>query len=182
MSTNLKPIFSSLISVLQLECPTHRVALERPLQDYFAIQIGSRANHRDNQDGFSIKLFLINLFPRSITLASIKVQVTSVQIRHDVTFNADNVTLHPGKNEVWTTCNITAPGVYIFERVILQWHSLAFKQDFVETGRKQHLNLYPHGDALGIDAELAREGTYNSPESTANSQFIWINQSVLLLA
>ena len=143
---------------------SHQTALERPLQNYFAIQIGAHAYHRDNQDGFSIKLFLTNLLPRSITLASIKVQVTSVQTGRDLAFKADNVTLNPGKNVVWTTCNITATGIYIFERVLLKWHSLVFKQDFVETGRKQHLNLYPHGDAMAIDADLARDGASRLPE------------------
>ena len=143
---------------------SHQTALEKPLQNYFVIQIGAHACHRDNQDGFSIKLFLTNLLPRSIALASIKVQVASVQTGRDLAFKADNVTLNPGKNEVRTTCNITATGVYIFERVLLQWHSLVFKQDFVETGRKQHLNLYPHGDAMTIDADLAREGASRLPE------------------
>lgn len=143
--------------------PAHQVALENGLQDYFTLQIGARAAHRENQDGFSIKLFLTNLFPRPINLASVKVQITSVQTGRDLTFTVENVPLDQGKNEVWATCNITAPGVYIFERVILQWHSLVFKQDFVETGKKQHLNLYPHGDALAIEAELGRDGEPPSP-------------------
>ena len=39
----------------------------------------------------------------------------------------------------------------------MEWHSLVFQQEFVETGKKQHLSLYPHGNALRVRAEMASE-------------------------
>ena len=97
------------------------------------------------------------LFPRPITLGKVKVKVTSVLIGQEIWFTAENIELQIGKNEIQTTCNITAPGVYIFERAVLEWHSLVFQQEFVETGKKQHLSLYPHGNALRVRAEMASE-------------------------
>lgn len=132
-------------------------ALERPLQNYFNLQIGARALHRENQDGFVIGIFLTNLFPRTITLAAVKVKVTSVLTNHELWFEAENVELKQGKNDIQTTCNTTAPGAYIFERAVLEWHSLRFQQEFVEAGRKQYLNLHPHGNGLRVSAGMAPE-------------------------
>src|SRR5271155_2062068 len=130
---------------------------EGPLRDYFILQIGARAFHRQNQDGFTINLYLTNLFPSTITLAKVTLKVTSVLTGQELYFTASNVPLSPRKNEIQTTCNITAPGVYIFERVSLYWHSLVFQQEFVEMGRKQSVSLYPHGNALHVSAEMAGE-------------------------
>ena len=77
----------------------------------------------------------------------------------EIEFKADNVILQQGRNEIQTTCNFTAPGIYIFERAEMIWHSLVFKQEFVEAGKKQYLSLYPHGNALRVGAELGREST-----------------------
>src|SRR5277367_6977229 len=129
------------------------------MRDYFVLQIGARAAHRENQDGFTIKLILTNLLPRTITLNQVKVKVTSVLTGQELCFTAENVSLDQGKNEIQTTCNITAPGVYIFERAVLYWHSLVFQQEFVEMGRKQSLRLYPHGNALHVSADMAGEST-----------------------
>jgi hypothetical protein len=137
------------------------VAMERPLRNYFTLQIGARASHRNNEDGFIIRVLLTNLFPRSLIVNSVKVKVTSVHTGHEIWFKATNIELQTGKNEILTTCNITAPGTYIFERAVLEWHSLTFQQEFVETGRKQYLNLYPHGNALYTSAKLAEESAYS---------------------
>ena len=112
-----------------------------------------------------MKAFLTNLLPRSITLSTVKVKVTSIQ-GQEIWFKATNVELQRGKNEIHTTCNITAPGVYIFEKVELEWHSLVFQQEFVQTGKKQYLNLYPHGNALRVDVRMARE--------SERMHFIWL--------
>jgi len=133
------------------------LAREGPLRDYFILEIGARASHRQNQDGFTINLYLTNLLPRTITLAKVTLKVTSVLTGQELYFTASNVPLSPGKNEIQTTCNITAPGVYVFERVSLYWHSLVFQQEFVEMGRKQSVSLYPHGNALHVSAEMAGE-------------------------
>jgi hypothetical protein len=132
--------------------------MERPLKDYFTIQIGARALHLNNQDGFAIKVFITNHLPRAISLSKVEVKVASVLTGQELSFKAPNIKLIPGKNEIETTCNITAPGVYIFEQVLLEWYSLVFQQEFVETGKKQYLNLYPHGNALRVTAEMASEG------------------------
>ena len=128
------------------------------MQKYFSIQIGARASHLNTQDGFAIKLVLTNLLPRPITLANVKVKVTSVLTGQEIWFKAENIELQIGKNEIQTTCNVTAPGVYIFERALLEWHCLVFQQEFVEAGKKQYLSLYPHGNALRVSAEIASEG------------------------
>jgi len=133
--------------------------MERPLQDYFTIQIVAQASHLDNRDGFAIKVFLTNHLPRTITLSKVEVKVASVLTGQELSFNAPNIKLTPGKNEIQTICNITAPGVYVFEQALLEWHSLVFQQEFVETGKKQYLNLYPHGNALRVTAEMDREST-----------------------
>lgn len=131
--------------------------MERPLRDHFILQIAARATHLINEDGFAIRIILTNLLPRTITLAKVKIKVTSVLTGHELWFKANNVELKLGKNEIQTTSNITAPGVYIFERALLEWHSLVFQQEFVEMGKKQYLSLYPHGNALRVDAEIANE-------------------------
>jgi hypothetical protein len=128
------------------------------LQKYFTIQIGAQASHLNNQDGFAIKLVLINHLPRAITLAKVQVKVTPVLVGQELWFKAENIELQIGKNEIQTTCNVTAPGVYIFERALLEWRCLVFQQEFVETGKKQYLSLYPHGNALRVNAEIASEG------------------------
>ena len=132
--------------------------MERPLQKYFNIQIGARASHLNNQDGFAIRLVLTNLLPRPMTLAKVKVKVTSVLTGQEIWFKAENVELQIGKNEIQITCNVTAPGAYIFEQALLEWHCLVFQQEFVETGKKQYLSLYPHGNALQVSADIASEG------------------------
>jgi len=147
----------STSSALVLSSQLITAGREGPLRDYFILQIGARAAHRENKDGFTIKLILTNLLPRTITLNQVKVKVTSVLTGQELLFTADNVALEHGKNEIQTTCNITAPGVYIFERAVLHWHSLVFQQDFLEMGRKQSLSLYPHGNALHVSVEMSRE-------------------------
>ena len=133
------------------------IVIEHSLNNYFSLQIGARAAHRENEDGFTINLVLTNLLPRPITLTAVKVKVASVLTGQEIEFKAEKVLLRQGKNEIYTTCNITAPGVYIFEKAALEWHSLAFKQEFVETGKKQHLSLYPHGRALCVSGGISRE-------------------------
>ena len=113
--------------------------------------------HLEKQDGFAIRLFLTNFFRRTITLSSVKIKVTSVLTGKELWFKANNVQLQIGKNEIQTTSNITAPGVYIFEQALLEWRALVFQQEFIETGNKQYLSLYPHGNALRVGAEIARD-------------------------
>lgn len=127
------------------------------MRDYFVIQIGARATHLDNEDGFAIRIILTNILPRAITLAQVIVKVTSVLTGQELWFKAKNIELKHGKNEIQTICNITAPGVYIFERALLEWHSLVFQQEFMEMGKKQYLSLYPRGNALRVSAEIASE-------------------------
>jgi hypothetical protein len=133
------------------------IAIDRPLHDFFTLHISARAGHRDNKDGFRIKIILTNHLPRTITATKIKVKVTSISSGEEIWFTTSTVELKPGRNEIWTTCNITAPGVYIFERAVLEWFSLFFRQDFIDAGRKQSLSLYPHGNALRVNAEMAGE-------------------------
>lgn len=134
------------------------VALNRPLRDFFIIQIGARASHLNSEDGFAVKIILTNLLPQTINPTALNLKVISVLTGQELVFKAQpNLELSPGKNEMQTTCNITAPGVYIFERVVLEWHSLVFQQEFVEMGKKQYLSLYPHGNALCVSAEIASE-------------------------
>jgi hypothetical protein len=131
-------------------------ALHRPLRDFFTLQIGARAVHRENQDGFAIKLYVTNLLPRPI-VADIKVKITPTISGQELCFTNNTIELNPGKNEIWTTCNTTAPGVYIFERAVVEWYSMVFEQEFIEAGRKQYLGLYPHGNALRVGAGMAGE-------------------------
>ena len=158
MLANWRKISFNLIFVPTL-ITVLKVAMERPLRSFFTIQIGARALHLDNKDGFAIKIFLTNHLPRSISLSKVEVKVASVLTGQELSFKALNIKLIPGKNEIQTTCNITAPGVYIFEQVLLEWYSLVFRQEFVEAGKKQYLNLYPHGNALRVTAEMASEST-----------------------
>lgn len=137
-------------------CGYSNVAFERTLRDYFTLQIGSRAIYHTDRDGFKIKLLLTNHFPNSIPLTKIdlKISATSGQ---ELYFTISDLSLKPGRNEIYLTCNTTVPGVYIFEQVILQWRTLSFKQEFVEAGRKQQLILHPHGTALSVDVKMDRE-------------------------
>ena len=77
----------------------------------------------------------------------------------EIVFFATEVALKQGQNEIWTKCNVTAPGGYVFEKATLTWHSLNFAQEFVEGGKKQVLSLFPHGKALHVDAEMVDEST-----------------------
>ena len=119
-----------------------------------------------------MRVVLTNLFARELTVDNVKVKVTSVLTGQEIWFEADHVQLHPGKNEVQTTCNTTAPGIYIFEKAILKWHSLVFQQEFVVAGKKQYLNLYPHGNALNVHAEMATESEPSHFQDL--TQFTWI--------
>ena len=132
------------------------VAFERPLRDYFTLQIGARAAHHTGSDGFKIKIILTNHIRRSIPMTKIILKVSSTT-GQELFFTASDPVIEPGKNEVDVTCNTTVPGVYIFEQVICQWKSLSFKQEFVEAGRKQQLILYPHGNALSVNVRMDRE-------------------------
>ena len=137
------------------------IGIDRPLRNYFILQIGARAEHHEKRDGFAINVHLTNLFPRTITDVTVKVKVTSSLLGHELWFVRDNVKLPPGKSEVWTYCDITSPGPYVFERAVVEWHSLVFGQDFIDASKKQSLNLYPHGNALRVSAEMERESIPN---------------------
>jgi hypothetical protein len=131
--------------------------LERPLKDYFNLQIAARPSHNTSKDGFKIKLIITNLLPSTINLTRAYLKITSTTTGQDLEFQSSNITLEKGKNTVWITCNTTAPGVYIFESAILEWYGLSLKQEFVEMGRKQYLSLYPHGNALRVNVDMAPE-------------------------
>lgn len=132
------------------------IAFERPLRDYFILQISGRPIHHTDCDGFKLKLLLTNHLRNSIPLNKINLKV-SATTGQELYFTISDVTIKPGKNEIYATCNTTVPGVYIFEQVILQWKTLSFKQEFVEAGRKQQLILYPHGGALSVDVRMDHE-------------------------
>lgn len=131
--------------------------MERPLKDYFNLQIAARPSHNSSKDGFKIKLVITNLLPSTINLTRASLKVTSTTTGKDLEFQSSNVTLDKGKNVIWITCNTTAPGVYIFESAVLEWYGLSLKQEFVEMGRKQYLSLYPHGNALRVNVDMAPE-------------------------
>jgi len=137
-------------------CKYSNVVFERPLPDYFILLIGSRAIFHTDRDGFKIKLLLTNHFPNSIPLTKIDLKV-SATTGQELYFTISDISLKPGENEIYLTCNTTVPGVYIFEQVILQWRTLSFKQEFVDAGRKQQLTLHPHGTALSVDVRMDRE-------------------------
>jgi hypothetical protein len=135
------------------------IALERPLRDYFTLQIAARPSHHENKDGFKIKLIITNLLPSPILLTGVQLKITSTTTGQELLFHTSKVSLDTSKNVIWINCNTTAPGVYIFENAVLEWYSLSLKQEFVEMGRKQYLSLYPHGNALRVSVGMAPEST-----------------------
>ena len=126
------------------------------MRDYFNLQISARATHQTGRDGFKLKLVLTNHLDRSIAGTEINLKVSSTT-GQEVYFTDSDVTIEPGRNEIYLTCNTTIPGVYIFEQVICRCKSLSFKQEFVEAGRKQQLILSPHGNALSVRVRMDRE-------------------------
>ena len=113
----------------------------------------------NNQDGFAIRLILTNLLPRPITLAQSK--------------SKSDISSHWSRNLVQqqTISNYRLERMKFKQLVILRlrefiflsryfWNGilLCFEQEFVETGKKQYLSLYPHGNALRVSAEIASEG------------------------
>src|SRR5579862_9644983 len=119
-------------------------AIELPSKNYFSAQVSARAFQHAAKDGFQVFLRLNSHLPRPITLSEISVKVISTSGR-EIYFTSSILEISPRINDIWTHCNTTAPGQYIFESITLSWGKISWTEDFVEMGRKQGLSLYPHG-------------------------------------
>jgi hypothetical protein len=145
------------IEELDRVLPQLKTPIKKALTEYFPVQVSALPRFVEGQDSLFFTLYVTNPLPRPVT-GTLKLKLlASSPSGHDVWFTSGETTFAPGKHPFTVLSNITSPGAFIFDHVVLEWHSLSFELDFVALGRKQSVMLSPHGDALSVSARLARE-------------------------
>ncbi|KAG0243649.1 hypothetical protein BGX31_010433 [Mortierella sp. GBA43] len=131
----------------------------------FTVKVVSVVDILQEDDGSYVDIMVENHLPREIGFNKLSVRMVSVE-GDELWFHVRHGVVQPGKNTLRVTCETSASGTYVLEKVYLRTGKLVFLYEFLQENRKRIFRVESHPKALKAsiappqERELAQTNTF----------------------
>ncbi|KAF9979567.1 hypothetical protein BGZ65_006365, partial [Modicella reniformis] len=113
----------------------------------FTVKVVSVVDILQDDDGSYVDIMLENKLPREIGFNKLSVRMVSGEV-DELWFHIRHGVMQPGKNTFRVTCETSASGTYVLEKVHLRIGKMIFLYDFLQESRKRIFRVESHPQAL----------------------------------
>ncbi|KAF8934989.1 hypothetical protein BGZ58_005309 [Dissophora ornata] len=131
----------------------------------FTVKVVSVVDIVHDDDGSYVDIMIENKLPKDIEFNKLSVRMVSGEV-DELWFNLRHGVMKPGKNTFRVTCETSASGSYVLEKVHLKTGKLVFLYDFLQESRKRIFRVDSHPRALKAtitppqETELGQTSTF----------------------
>ncbi|KAF9911607.1 hypothetical protein BX616_010548 [Lobosporangium transversale] len=141
----------------------------------FTVKVVSVVDILQDDDGSYVDVMIENKLPKDIEFNKLSVRMVSGEV-DELWFTLRHGIMHPGKNTFRVTCETSASGTYVLEKVHLKTGKLVFWYDFLQESRKRNFRVDSHPKALRAtitrpqEMELGQTSTFVVHVSSGRNQ------------
>ncbi|KAG0299826.1 hypothetical protein BGZ98_009724 [Dissophora globulifera] len=150
----------------------------------FTVKVVSMVDILQDDDGSYVDIMIENKLPQDIEFNKLSVRMVSGEI-DELWFNLRHGVIKPGKNTYRVTCETSASGTYVLEKVHLKIGKVVFLYDFLQENRKRIFRVDSHPKALKAtisppqEMELGQTSTFIVHVSSGRNQVSEASLSLL---
>ncbi|KAG0056417.1 hypothetical protein BGZ83_005132 [Gryganskiella cystojenkinii] len=122
----------------------------------FDIKVVSVVDILQDDDGSYLDIVIENKLPKEIEFSKLSLRMVSGEV-DELWFNIRHGVLKPGKNPIRVTCETSASGTYVLEKVQLKTGKLVFLYDFLQENKKRVFRVDAHPQALKVTIKMPTE-------------------------
>ncbi|KAF8983315.1 hypothetical protein BGZ46_010513, partial [Entomortierella lignicola] len=143
----------------------HKQEIHHEFAPMFTVKVVSVVDTLQNDDGSYIDIMIDNKLPKEFEFNKLSVRMVSGEV-DELWFNLRHEIMKPGKNTFRVTCETSASGTYVLEKVHLITGKLVFMYDFLQESRKRTFRVDSHPKALKAnitppqETELGQTSTF----------------------
>ncbi|KAF9146695.1 hypothetical protein BGX30_010757 [Mortierella sp. GBA39] len=130
----------------------------------FTVKVVSVVEIIQEDDGSYVEIMIENKLPKDIDFNKLSLRMVSGEV-DELWFNFRHGVLKPGKNTFRVTCETSASGTYVLEKVHLKTGKLVFLYDFLQESRKRIFRVDSHPLALKAVIKPPQEMELGQPSS-----------------
>ncbi|KAK3812068.1 MAG: hypothetical protein J3Q66DRAFT_51577 [Benniella sp.] len=124
-----------------------RQEIHHEFSPMLAVKVVSVVDILQDDDGSYVDIMIDNKLPKEIGFSKLSVRMVSGEV-DELWFHIRHGVIQPGKNTFRVTCETSASGTYVLEKVHLRIGRLAFLYDFLQENRKRIFRVESHPQAL----------------------------------
>ncbi|KAF9291883.1 hypothetical protein BGZ68_001437 [Mortierella alpina] len=128
----------------------------------FSVQVVSVVDILQDDDGSFMDIMIDNKLPKEIEFNKLSVRMVSGEV-DELWFNIRHGIMKPGKNTFRVTCETSASGTYVLEKVHLKTGKLVFLYDFLQQSKKRYFRVDSHPQALKASITPPQEVELGQP-------------------
>ncbi|KAG0027108.1 hypothetical protein BGZ82_009144 [Podila clonocystis] len=132
--------------------------LYHEFQPMFAVKVMSVVDILQDDDGSYVDIMIDNKLPKEVEFSKLSVRMVSGEV-DELWFNIRHGVMKPGKNTYRVTCETSASGTYVLEKVHLKTGKLIFLYDFLHESKKRIFRVDSHPQALKATIQPPAEVT-----------------------
>ncbi|KAG0060938.1 hypothetical protein BGZ90_003809, partial [Linnemannia elongata] len=130
----------------------------------FTVKVVSVVEILQDNDGSYVEIIIENKLPKDIDFNKLSLRMVSGEV-DELWFNFRHGVLKPGKNTFRVTCETSASGSYVLEKVHLKTGKLVFLYDFLQESKKRIFRVDSHPLALKAVIKPPQEMELGQPSS-----------------
>ncbi|OAQ29544.1 hypothetical protein K457DRAFT_125745 [Linnemannia elongata AG-77] len=130
----------------------------------FTVKVVSVVEILQDDDGSYVEIIIENKLPKDIDFNKLSLRMVSGEV-DELWFNFRHGVLKPGKNTFRVTCETSASGTYVLEKVHLKTGKLVFLYDFLQESKKRIFRVDSHPLALKAVIKPPQEMELGQPSN-----------------
>ncbi|KAF9906523.1 hypothetical protein EC991_000530 [Linnemannia zychae] len=130
----------------------------------FTVKVVSVVEILQEDDGSYVEIMIENRLPKDIDFNKLSLRMVSGEV-DELWFNFRHGVLKPGKNTFRVTCETSASGTYVLEKVHLKTGKLVFLYDFLQENKKRIFRVDSHPQALKAVIKSPQEMELGQPST-----------------
>ncbi|KAF9364317.1 hypothetical protein BGX34_001903 [Mortierella sp. NVP85] len=124
-----------------------RQEIHHEFSPMLTVKVVSVVDILQDDDGSYVDIMIDNKLPKEIGFSKLSVRMVSGEV-DELWFHIRHGVIQPGKNTFRVTCETSASGTYVLEKVHLRIGRLVFLYDFLQENRKRIFRVESHPQAL----------------------------------
>ncbi|KAG0346542.1 hypothetical protein BG004_001467 [Podila humilis] len=138
--------------------------LYHEFQPMFSVKVVSVVDILQDDDGSYMDIMIENKLPKDVEFNKLSVRMVSGET-DELWFNIRHGVIKPGKNTYRVSCETSASGTYVLEKVHLKTGKLIFLYDFLQESRKRIFRVDSHPQALKATIKTPTSMTLGQPST-----------------
>ncbi|KAF9168897.1 hypothetical protein BGX20_011082 [Mortierella sp. AD010] len=125
----------------------HKQEIHHEFAPMFTVKVVSVVDTLQDDEGSYVDIMIDNKLPKEFEFNKLSVRMVSGEV-DELWFNVRHEIMKSGKNTFRATCETSASGTYVLEKVHLKIGKLVFMYDFLQESRKRIFRVDSHPKAL----------------------------------